>query len=182
MATSSAETSPMEHKDIEKADFVTPSIQATEKEGQHGLPLTYDDKQQKDPSTTGTGTNGTLIPPHPLHQTVSHSSARSQQSHTDGYTHFSEGEQQHPPISPHPADHDKEFEVSFDGDLDPWNPKNRSKARKWGIVLIGSICSFCVTCASALYTSTYEQLAPEFGVSRLVATIGLTTFVCGMLP
>jgi hypothetical protein len=73
-----------------------------------------------------------------------------------------------------------EFEVRFDGDDDPLNPKNRPEARKWLVVFIVSASSLCVTCASALYTSTYAQMEVEFGISRLVATIGLTTYVAGL--
>lgn len=36
------------------------------------------------------------------------------------------------------------------------------------------------TCTSSLYTSTYSQLQPEFGTSRLVCTLGLSLFVAGL--
>lgn len=36
------------------------------------------------------------------------------------------------------------------------------------------------TCTSSLYTSTYSQLEPEFGASRLVCTLGLSLFVAGL--
>lgn len=118
----------------------------------------------------------------PLHQTRSHSSVRSGRSYTDGYTHFDHGDdeekqQSGPNTQPEEG---KEFEVSFDGDLDPFNPKNKSTLRKWSIVLIGSACSLCVTCASALYTSTYQQMEKDFEISRILATVGLTTYVCGL--
>jgi hypothetical protein len=38
----------------------------------------------------------------------------------------------------------------------------------------------CRTCTSSLYTSTYSQLEPEFGASRLVCTLGLSMFVAGL--
>lgn len=112
----------------------------------------------------------------PLQTTQSHSSARSHRSHTDGYSHFGD-EEKHDKEGAATAENDpgKEFEVTFDGDSDPMSPKNKSTLRKWGIVLIGSSCSLCVTCASALYTSTYPQIEREFGVGREVATLGLTT-------
>lgn len=110
-------------------------------------------------------------------------SIRSYRSHTDGYTHFNDGvdEEKHDPKQEDGsgAEASKEWEVTFDGDADPYNPKNRPTARKWLIVIIISASSLCVTCASALYTSTYRQLEEEFHVSRVVATLGLTTFVCG---
>ena len=116
-----------------------------------------------------------------LQQTRSHSSARSARSYTDGYTHFEEqNNEKQDDATGRMQQQDKEFEVQFDGDSDPWNPKNKTTLRKWCIVLIGSACSLCVTCASALYTSTYEQMEQDYHVSREVATIGLTTYVCGL--
>ncbi|KAI4747425.1 MFS general substrate transporter [Aureobasidium sp. EXF-12298] len=77
--------------------------------------------------------------------------------------------------------HEKEFEVTWDGgDDDPMNPRSMAYARKWIIVIIVSASSLCVTCTSALYTSTYGQLEPEFGCSRIVATLGLSLFVVGL--
>lgn len=116
----------------------------------------------------------------PLQKTRSRSSNRSR-SYTDGYSHFErEYEDEDQPPSGDAPEEGKEFEVQFDGDSDPMNPKNRPTWRKWVIVLIGSGCSLCVTCASALYTSTYEQMEEEFGISRELATVGLTTYVCGL--
>jgi hypothetical protein len=121
----------------------------------------------------------------PLIQTRSHSSTRSARSYTDGYSHFEhehddeeKGSQQTKPKEQ--GQEGKEFEVTFDGDSDPWNPRNKTTLRKWVIVLIGSACSLCVTCASALYTSTYDQMMVDYHISRLVATVGLTTYVCGL--
>lgn len=117
----------------------------------------------------------------PLRKVHSKSSARSR-SYTDGYSHFErdEDEEEKQPPSDEVPEEGKEFEVQFDGDSDPMNPKNRPRWRKWLIVLIGSGCSLCVTCASAMYTSTYEQMDQEFGISTEVATVGLTTYVCGL--
>lgn len=119
----------------------------------------------------------------PLQQTRSRSSARSTRSYAaegeyaqaedDGSKEKQEDNEPTP-------DQNQEFEVTFDGDADPYNPKNRPYMRKWLIVLIVSSSSLCVTCASALYTSTYAQLEDEFNISREVATLGLTTFVCGL--
>ncbi|KAI4846450.1 MFS general substrate transporter, partial [Aureobasidium sp. EXF-8845] len=78
------------------------------------------------------------------------------------------------------AVNDKQFEVAWDGDDDPMNPRSMPYARKWIIIIILSASSLCVTCTSALYTSTYAQLEPEFGCSRIVATLGLSLFVVGL--
>ena len=78
---------------------------------------------------------------------------------------------------------EKAFEVQWDGDNDPMNPRSMGRARKWVIVLIVSASSLCVyvrfltviiiksqpselmliapsTCTSSLYTSTYSQIIP----------------------
>jgi len=73
------------------------------------------------------------------------------------------------------------FEVGWDGgDSDPMCPRSFTTARKWMITLIVSFCSFCVTCASSIYTSTYQQMESEFGNSRIVSILGLSTFVLGI--
>lgn len=134
----------------------------------------------------GSRTREDALQPTPLQQLRSHSSARSTKSYTDGYTTFQhdddeERQQRQNAASTIKPEDGNEFLVTMEGDADPWNPKtNMSTARKWTIVLIGSSSQICVTCASALYTSTYAQLERDFHVSRLVATVGLTTFVCGL--
>lgn len=74
----------------------------------------------------------------------------------------------------------KQFEIRFDGDSDPLNPRSFSKSRKWMIVAIVSAGSTCVTCASSMYTLTYHQITTEFHISRVVATLGLSLFVMGL--
>lgn len=73
------------------------------------------------------------------------------------------------------------FEVGFEGgNADPWCPRSMATGRKWAIVGLTSMGSFCVTCASSIYTSTYTQMNAEFGCSRIVATLGLSMFVLGI--
>ncbi|RSL59334.1 hypothetical protein CEP51_013931 [Fusarium floridanum] len=73
------------------------------------------------------------------------------------------------------------FEVGWDsGHKDPRCPRGFAKGRKWLIVFVVSSCSFCVTCASSIYTSTYAQMEREFGNSRMVSILGLSMFVLGL--
>ncbi|KAK3349399.1 major facilitator superfamily domain-containing protein [Lasiosphaeria hispida] len=73
------------------------------------------------------------------------------------------------------------YEVGWDaGENDPMNPRGMPHWRKWSIIIITSFGAFIVTNASAAYTATYDQMNAEFGNSRLVATIGLSTFVLGI--
>lgn len=75
---------------------------------------------------------------------------------------------------------DTKYEVRWDGDDDPTNPRNMHRARKWLITFTMALCSMCVTCTSSLYTMTYNQIDQEFGSSRIVATLGLSLFVFGL--
>lgn len=79
-----------------------------------------------------------------------------------------------------PRERDR-FEVGFEGgEDDPWNPRGMNVVRKWCIVALTSFGSFCVTCASSMYTSTYTRMDAELHVSRIVATLGLSMFVLGI--
>ncbi|KAF2124054.1 benomyl/methotrexate resistance protein [Dothidotthia symphoricarpi CBS 119687] len=60
------------------------------------------------------------------------------------------------------------FLVTWDGDADPENPRSMSSLRRWIIVLICAASSLCV------------QLEPDFGVSQLICTLGLSLYVAGL--
>ncbi|KAK3905044.1 major facilitator superfamily domain-containing protein [Staphylotrichum tortipilum] len=80
-----------------------------------------------------------------------------------------------------PAPEFDPFEVGWEnGDADEMCPRNFPTWRKWLIIVITSVGSVCVTNASASYTATYAQMNAEFGTSRIVATLGLSTFVLGI--
>ncbi|KAK8086134.1 multidrug resistance protein [Apiospora phragmitis] len=72
------------------------------------------------------------------------------------------------------------FEVAFEGDHDPYCPRSMSLMHKWVIVIIIGLGSLCLTCASSIYTTTYSQMNPEFAISTIVGTLGLSTFVLGI--
>lgn len=61
----------------------------------------------------------------------------------DGYGCMSEDERGGSQEHGQPHDPEKEFEVHWDGDNDPMNPRSMSKPRKWLIVLILSATSLC---------------------------------------
>ena len=73
------------------------------------------------------------------------------------------------------------LEVSWDGPADPMNPQSMRKTRKWIITMTIAFSSFCVTANSSLYTTTYDQLIPRFHTTREVTTLGLSTFVWGLM-
>ncbi|KAI1780570.1 MFS general substrate transporter [Hypoxylon cercidicola] len=82
--------------------------------------------------------------------------------------------------STQPQNEKDPFEVAWDGDDDPLCPRSMSIVRKWLVVVTVGMGSLCVTCASSIYASTYNQMNPEFGVSSIVGTLGLSLFVLGI--
>ena len=58
--------------------------------------------------------------------------------------------------------------------------RNYTKARRWMFVLACSSTSLAVTCTSSLYAMIYDQIEPEFSVSNIVATLGVSLFVAGL--
>ncbi|KAK2807334.1 hypothetical protein FQN50_005489 [Emmonsiellopsis sp. PD_5] len=79
-----------------------------------------------------------------------------------------------------PSGPEMEYIVRWEGPDDPGNPRNMSVGRKWLAVFVLAIGSICVTCASSLYTMTYDQIMREFDCSRIVATLGLSFFILGL--
>lgn len=62
----------------------------------------------------------------------------------------------------------------------PHAARKRAYWKRWISTLVISASSLCVTCTSSIYTSTYAQIQPEFGVSRIVAVVGLSVYVMGL--
>lgn len=80
-----------------------------------------------------------------------------------------------------PRDFDPAFDVTCEADTDPDSPRTFNKPRKWLIVAVVATCSICVTVNSSLYTTTYDQIVPYFNSNREIATLGLSTFVIGLM-
>ncbi|KAM6524517.1 hypothetical protein FALCPG4_010127 [Fusarium falciforme] len=73
------------------------------------------------------------------------------------------------------------FEVVFGGgDADPMSPRSMKTARKWLILSVLSGAGLCFTTASSIYSSTYAQMDAEFNCSRIVSTLGISTYVLGI--
>lgn len=76
-------------------------------------------------------------------------SGRSLVSGADFYTCSSGDEKQQQRQTPSgegsPADPEKTFEVQWDGDNDPMNPRSMPKGKKWLIVTVVSISAICVS-------------------------------------
>ncbi|KAF2151906.1 MFS general substrate transporter [Myriangium duriaei CBS 260.36] len=121
---------------------------------------------------------------HPVKSRQSAKSRRSYRSHGghDGYSihHDHDHDDTEKDLEQSPDGTKNEFEVKFDGPTDPMNPRSHRKARKWLINLILCSGSLCTTCTAAVYTQTFAQLEKEFGVSRIVCTLGLSLYVMGL--
>jgi multidrug resistance protein len=104
------------------------------------------------------------------------------ETHDEGKSEHNGSTDRDPEAPPdaQPSSDEKQFVVDWDGPDDPMSPKNKSTARKWMIVIIIAFGSYCVTNTSSLYTTTYDGMNEEFGSSRIVATLGLSTFVFGL--
>ncbi|EAW13822.1 MFS transporter [Aspergillus clavatus NRRL 1] len=113
-----------------------------------------------------------------LQRTTSSAIERSW-SLNDGYScHTAEEEAEEKVNQPDESAEDA-FVVGWDAD-DPMNPRNMNKFQRWLIVVICSMGSLCVTCASSMYAVTYEQLTKELDCSPIVATLGLSFFIWGL--
>ncbi|KAK6439640.1 hypothetical protein LTR95_004153 [Oleoguttula sp. CCFEE 5521] len=172
MASSSESSSPVEN-DLEKSG-ADHKFHDKEEEIEHATP-------NDDSHTSIAQRKAATLSPR-LHTVRSHSSQRSYAG-ADGYTHFNHDEDEKSSHDPSNGDSPASDEVKWSGPDDPMSPKSLawgSDLRKWSIVIILAMSSMCVTCASALYTSTYLQITPYFHISREVATLGLSIFVAGL--
>ncbi|KAL9000711.1 MAG: hypothetical protein Q9169_000747 [Polycauliona sp. 2 TL-2023] len=131
-----------------------------EKQDMREKPPQHEDEADHDTTRTLSHDSGTP-------NGVQHARSPSRQSKTS-------------PTAPEVDVHERAFEVQWDGESDPANPRSMGSARKWMIVLIVSCSSACVTCTSSMYTSTYGQITQEFHCSQIVATLGLSLFVMGL--
>lgn len=143
------------------------------------------------PSSAGQGSKLALTQSHASHRTQ-RSQLYPTRSYVDGHGTYSgyqsEEEPNVEPASPSSKNGEEKVEnekpsykeVVFEGADDPLNPKNFATWRKWSIVITLALGSICVTLASSVYTTTYDQMDREFGNSTIVATLGLTLYVFGL--
>lgn len=62
---------------------------------------------------------------------------------------------------------------------DPRNPLNFSPFRKWFITMSVAIATLAVALVSSAYTGGIQEIIMEFGISKEVATLGVSLFVLG---
>ncbi|KAF7561805.1 hypothetical protein G7046_g2351 [Stylonectria norvegica] len=68
---------------------------------------------------------------------------------------------------------------THDGGEDPENPQNWSTSRKLLVTFQICVLNFGIYIGSSIYTPGEQQVMEEFGVSEIVATLGLSLFVLG---
>lgn len=69
--------------------------------------------------------------------------------------------------------------IDWDGDDDPHNPRNWSRAKKYFVTAEVVILTFSVYIGSAIYTAGIQDVMLQFGVAQVPATLGLTLYVAG---
>jgi len=71
------------------------------------------------------------------------------------------------------------FLVSWDGPNDPDNPQNWSLGKKFFVSFLICLLTTSIYIGSSIYSPGEMEVEQEFGVSQVVATLGLTLFVAG---
>lgn len=71
--------------------------------------------------------------------------------------------------------------VDFDSPTDPENPKNFSIRRKWAITASMGWMTFVVTFSSSIFSVAVEPVSAEYGITRVVATLGVSLFLLGFV-
>ncbi len=70
-------------------------------------------------------------------------------------------------------------QVEWDGPDDPDNPQNWSQKRKWLLTILASFLTVNVTFASSAPSSATQQLAQEFQIGTVTATLITSLFLAG---
>jgi MFS transporter, DHA1 family, multidrug resistance protein len=69
--------------------------------------------------------------------------------------------------------------VELTGDYDPANAKSWSVPRKLRTAIVLGFDTLIASWGSSVYSSAVEPVSQEFGVSSVVAILGLTLYICG---
>ncbi|WVQ99728.1 hypothetical protein IAU59_006870 [Kwoniella sp. CBS 9459] len=73
---------------------------------------------------------------------------------------------------------DEPYLVDF-GPEDPTNPYNWSKGYRWFLTLLIGVTALCPPFASVSYSSTVTEILKDFGMSREMATAGISLYILG---
>lgn len=116
--------------------------------------------------------SATRVPPSPTDPKAKH----KHNAH-DGENNDRDSEQGRPRGNP---DESKDpNQVEWDGPDDPDNPQNWSQKRKWLLTILASFLTVNVTFASSAPSSATQQLAQEFQIGTVTATLITSLFLAG---
>ncbi|ODO08297.1 multidrug transporter [Cryptococcus wingfieldii CBS 7118] len=62
---------------------------------------------------------------------------------------------------------------------DPLNPYNWPKTKRWGVTMLIGVTALCPPFASVSYSATLGDVVDDFGISRELATAGISLFIAG---
>ncbi|KAK1060384.1 hypothetical protein LTR74_011927 [Friedmanniomyces endolithicus] len=84
-----------------------------------------------------------------------------------------------PPRRKHPQpDHDRYSDLHWD--INPLNPRNWSKRKKWAHTLVAALVSFTVMLASSFIAPASSFLTSDFDTTTLTATLPVSLFLLGL--
>ncbi|KAK0894589.1 hypothetical protein LTR02_012218 [Friedmanniomyces endolithicus] len=84
-----------------------------------------------------------------------------------------------PPRRKHPQpDHDRYSDLHWD--VNPLNPRNWSKRKKWAHTLVAALVTFTITLASSIMAPASTFLTSAFDITALTATLPLSLFLLGV--
>lgn len=70
--------------------------------------------------------------------------------------------------------------VTFDGVDDKEDVITLPNYQKWGIVIIVSMTSLCVTCISSVWSLASAKIMKEFGISHEISSLGIALYIWGL--
>ncbi|KAG0140958.1 hypothetical protein CROQUDRAFT_725879 [Cronartium quercuum f. sp. fusiforme G11] len=72
-----------------------------------------------------------------------------------------------------------EFEVGWDGEEDPENPRSLPPFRRWIIILLGALLAFNVSFSSSAPALIYPQIVKNFEISPESSVLNISLFLAG---
>ncbi|SPO25527.1 probable mfs-multidrug-resistance transporter [Ustilago trichophora] len=128
------------------------------------------------PSEGSDSDSSTRVPPSPTHPEGSKSKQGTQRQQQNDNSD-NQSEQGRPRGNPDETEDPNQ--VDWEGPNDPENPQNWSQAKKWRLTLLASFLTVNVTFASSAPSSATQQLAQQFRIGTVTATLITSIFLAG---
>lgn len=127
-------------------------------------------------NTSNDSDDATRVPNSPTHHDGS-KTKEGQSRNRESNSNDDDSEQGRPRGNPDKKNNPNE--VDWDGPDDPENPQNWSQKRKWILTLLVSFLTVNVTFASSAPSSATQQIAQEFQIGQVTATLITSLFLAG---